>query len=58
MPTRTPRDPVISADGGSVAFVSLADDLVTPDTNGATDVFAVRPAQLLRLPAHRGGQRG
>jgi hypothetical protein len=31
---------VISKDGGTVGFVSLADDLVTPDTNGATDVFA------------------
>jgi len=33
------RDAVMSADGGSVAFVSLADDLVTPDTNEGTDVF-------------------
>ena len=34
-------DPVISADGGSVAFVSLADDLIGigSDTNNADDVF-------------------
>ncbi|MCU1358338.1 MAG: outer rane adhesin like protein [Acidimicrobiales bacterium] len=38
-PDGTSRDPVISADGGSVAFVSLADDLVIPDGNQATDVF-------------------
>ena len=38
-PDGVSRDPVISSDGGSVAFVSLADDLVTPDSNGATDVF-------------------
>ncbi|HEY4347551.1 MAG TPA: Calx-beta domain-containing protein [Gaiellaceae bacterium] len=38
-PDDVSRDPVISSDGGSVAFVSLADDLVTPDSNEATDVF-------------------
>jgi hypothetical protein len=38
-PDEDSRDPVMSADGGTVAFVSLADDLVTPDTNDATDVF-------------------
>jgi len=31
--------PVISADGRYVAFVSLADTLVTGDTNGQSDVF-------------------
>jgi len=30
---------VISADGGSVAYVSCADDLVAGDTNGKGDVF-------------------
>ena len=38
-PDEDSRDPVMSADGGTVAFVSLADDLVTPDDNHATDVF-------------------
>ncbi|MDT4951197.1 MAG: hypothetical protein QOJ37_3792, partial [Pseudonocardiales bacterium] len=33
------RDPVMSADGGSVAFVSLSDDFGMLDTNGATDIF-------------------
>src|SRR5215510_11605429 len=31
--------PSISADGGSVAFVSLASNLVSGDTNGQADVF-------------------
>jgi Tol biopolymer transport system component len=31
--------PAISADGGWVAFVSMASDLVPDDTNDATDVF-------------------
>jgi hypothetical protein len=34
------RDPVISADGSSVAFASDASNLVAGDTNNATDVFA------------------
>ena len=36
----------ISADGSVVAFTSLADNLVTGDTNGRRDVFVAR----LRLP--------
>lgn len=34
----------LSGDGGSVAFVSLASDLVIGDTNGAADVFVRRLA--------------
>jgi Tol biopolymer transport system component len=34
------QNPVLSADGGTVAFVSYASDLVPGDTNGTTDVFA------------------
>jgi Tol biopolymer transport system component len=37
--------PAISADGRTVAFTSLASNLVAPDTNGAADVF-VRDRQL------------
>jgi Tol biopolymer transport system component len=32
-------DPVLSADGNTVAFLSSGDDLVTGDTNGSLDVF-------------------
>lgn len=39
---QTSSSPVISADGHFVAFSSLANDLVTTDTNGQSDVF-VRP---------------
>jgi len=40
--------PVISGDGGFVAFDSIASDLVPGDTNAVSDVFAngVRPAGL------------
>jgi Tol biopolymer transport system component len=33
------RNPWISADGATVAFVSAADDLVPSDTNGTLDIF-------------------
>jgi Tol biopolymer transport system component len=33
------RNPWISADGATVAFVSAADDLVPSDTNGKLDIF-------------------
>jgi len=33
------RLPVVSADGGVVAFESIADDLIAGDTNGSKDVF-------------------
>jgi hypothetical protein len=35
--------PAISADGRFVAFASLADNLVSEDTNGFLDVFARGP---------------
>ena len=37
-----PYNPVLSADGRVVAFLSYTSDLVANDTNGAADVF-VRP---------------
>ncbi len=36
------EDPSISGDGRFVAFESLADNLVSGDTNGARDVFVHR----------------
>jgi Tol biopolymer transport system component len=53
------RSPDISADGRRVAFESLATNLVTPDTNGAQDIF-VRDldAATTTLVSRGGGAAG
>ena len=50
-PDGASRFPVISADGAFVAFQSVATNLVTPDTNGSTDILLLRLAdsQLTRI---------
>ncbi|MFW5845836.1 MAG: Ig-like domain-containing protein, partial [Planctomycetota bacterium] len=46
-------DPMISADGGHVVFVSTADDLVPGDLNGVADIFrvAIDGSDLRRISA-------
>lgn len=53
-------DPSISADGRYIAFVSYATNLVSPDTNGATDVFLkdTSTGATYRLSTDSGGVQG
>lgn len=48
-------DPAISADGGVVAFVSEAADLVAGDTNGTADVFVREGTTTERVSVADGG---
>lgn len=48
-------EPSLSADGGSVAFQSDATDLVTGDTNSATDIF-VRTGSTTTLASRESGE--
>jgi Tol biopolymer transport system component len=49
--------PTVSADGGSIAFESLATNLVVPDDNDRTDVFVWRrdTGTISRLTGEHGG---
>jgi Tol biopolymer transport system component len=53
-------NPVISGDGGAVAFESDADNLVPNDTNGATDVFVrnLKTHTNTRVSVSSSGQGG
>jgi len=52
-------DPVISPDGGWVAFSSLASNLVTGDTNGTRDVFLknLATAKSIRVSVRTDGKQ-
>ena len=47
--------PSVSRDGGVVAFISAASDLVAGDTGGFTDVFVGRPRAASATPAFAPG---
>ncbi|MCB0047084.1 MAG: PD40 domain-containing protein [Caldilineaceae bacterium] len=52
--------PVISSDGRYIAFVSLATDLVSDDTNRARDIFVYdrQLGQITRVPSALSGVQG